>query len=242
MNIVIFTTPTKHHIYFVNKVYKEFNISSVIYERRTLLKKYSTGPFYDNEQDKYEELFFDKASGGVERTYPKELDRKVITIYGVNQQGLDAYLNALAPDVVVVYGTGIIYRHLVNLPKRGMINLHGGLTQFYRGLDSTLWAFYHKDFENIGITIHYVEPELDAGDILSQRRISVEKTDEIYHFRYKITKQATEMTLNLLKKFSKHRDRLEAVPTQPKGRYFSAMDLQRKFIALKNLKEYQKRL
>ena len=56
-----------------------------------------------------------------------------------------------------------------------MINLHEGITQRYQGLDSTLSALFNKDFENLGITIHYVESELDAGDILSQKKSQLKR-------------------------------------------------------------------
>ena len=40
--------------------------------------------------------------------------------------------------------------------------------QYYRGLDSDLWAIYHRDYKNIGVTIHMVDSELDTGEILYQ--------------------------------------------------------------------------
>ena len=60
MKLIVCTTQTKHHFYFVNKIYEKLSIDSVFYERRRLSKKYITGPFYDDEQDKYEELFLIK--------------------------------------------------------------------------------------------------------------------------------------------------------------------------------------
>ena len=50
------------------------------------------------------------------------------------------------------------------------------------------------------------------------------------------------MTLDLLDKFRKRKGPLEAVPMNPKGEYFPTMNLEEKFSALSNLKEYQKKL
>lgn len=242
MKITILSTETKHHIYFVNKLYREFKDIDVIYERRKLVKPYSTGPFFESEQDEYEELFFDLNNDGTKRHFSKELAKRVVTVHSVNQTGVDSYIKSLQPDLIIVFGTGIIYPHLLGLAKLGMINLHGGIAQAYRGLDSTLWAIYEKDFKNLGITVHYVDPELDTGEVVAQEFLTIDKNDQIYHFRYKITKTATEMILKILRKIQSSQQKHPSQIMNPKGKYYSAMTLEQKHQALKNFLEYQRGL
>ena len=45
-----------------------------------------------------------------------------------------------------------------------ILNIHFGDCLNYRGLDSNLWALYHRDSPSLGISIHLVENILDAGD------------------------------------------------------------------------------
>ena len=54
MKLVIFSTDTKHHRYFINKVADNFDICSVVYERKKLMKDYVTGPFFEEEEKKFE--------------------------------------------------------------------------------------------------------------------------------------------------------------------------------------------
>ena len=45
-----------------------------------------------------------------------------------------------------------------------ILNIHFGDCLNYRGLDSNLWALYHRDKPSLGISIHLVESMLDGGD------------------------------------------------------------------------------
>ena len=45
-----------------------------------------------------------------------------------------------------------------------ILNVHFGDCLKYRGLDSNLWALYHRDLASLGVSIHLVETILDAGD------------------------------------------------------------------------------
>ena len=45
-----------------------------------------------------------------------------------------------------------------------VLNIHFGDCLNYRGLDSNLWALYHRDSPSLGISIHLVENILDTGD------------------------------------------------------------------------------
>jgi len=240
MKLIIFTTRTKHHSYFIQKIYKNFEIEQILYEKKQLNCSYKTGPFFETQENEYEERFFD-TSYGCSKNIPHTLEKRSVDLYNVNQTGVKEYLKALQPDLIWVYGAGRIHPHIINIPKWGMVNLHGGISQKYRGLDSTLWAMYHNDFNTIGLTVHYVAPELDTGDILSQQKMDILPSDDIFNFRYKMTLMATEHTLHLLKKFNQNRDKLPATPQKP-GPYYSAMPIEKKNIALKNFITYKNTL
>lgn len=241
MRLVLFSTRTKHHYYFIQKLHKKHDISQVIFEKRNLNPAYKTGPFFDSEQDEYEKRFFDEADRGVKPQLPDVLEKKAIDVYSVNQEGMKEYLNALRPDIIWVYGTGRIKPHIIEIPKWGMINLHGGISQKYRGLDSILWAMYYNDFNNLGLTVNYVVPELDTGNILMQEYLKVSKDDEIYHYRYKMTLLATSASIELLKEFEKNKAPLLAKPQVP-GNYYSLMPLEKKWTSFHNFKKYREEL
>jgi len=236
MKLIIFSTRTRHHYHFIQNISKEFDIQQIIFEKKKLKLAFQTGPFFEERENEFEDDNFESLSND----FFEMLEKKSLDIYSVNQPGMKAYLESLKPDLIWVYGTGRIQPHIIEIPKWGMVNLHGGISQKYRGLDSTLWALYNKDFDSIGLTIHYVAPELDTGDILTQRKMDIHSSDEIFHFRYRMTLMATEYSLFLLHKFQQNRESLPATPQIP-GKYYSAMPVNMKHQALMNFKLYQQK-
>jgi methionyl-tRNA formyltransferase len=242
MRIVILSTDTKHHRYFIHKLAERFDVTAVFYERKRLIKDYPTGPFFTAEENLYEERFFDPTLGGVPREYPRDLAQKVVEIHSVNQQGVAEYMAALAPDLGVVFGTGPLKPHIFTVPGWGCVNVHRGIPQIHCGLDSDLWSILENRFDCIGVTLHLVEQDLDTGAILAQETTPIERDDEIFHLRYKTTLQATRMMLALLTRFKAAGGPIPGEPQKTRGRYLTAMPLEQKQEALGNFLTYREGL
>jgi methionyl-tRNA formyltransferase len=77
-------------------------------------------------------------------------------------------LEALHPDLGIVVGYGHILKpDLLELPPRGMINVHASLLPHLRGAAPIEHAILGGDDET-GVTIMQLEPELDTGHIIHQ--------------------------------------------------------------------------
>ena len=83
------------------------------------------------------------------------------------------FLERAKPDVIIVFGTGKISKEIISIPTTAFLNLHGGSTRYYRGLDSHLWAIYHNDFRNLITTLHHIEPHLDTGKIVFEHQLDI---------------------------------------------------------------------
>ena len=73
--------------------------------------------------------------------------------------------------VVVAYGR-ILPEEFLRAPRRGCINVHFSLLPLYRGAAPVNWAIVNGEQET-GVTTMFVEPELDSGPILLQRRTRI---------------------------------------------------------------------
>ncbi|TMJ69851.1 MAG: formyl transferase, partial [Alphaproteobacteria bacterium] len=73
----------------------------------------------------------------------------------------------LKPDIIAVFGTGLIRGPLLSAGRVGIINLHGGLSPRYRGSDCTFWALYNGEFDQVGCTLHFIDPGIDTGDLIA---------------------------------------------------------------------------
>jgi methionyl-tRNA formyltransferase len=73
--------------------------------------------------------------------------------------------------VVVAYGR-ILPDRFLQTPRRGCINVHFSLLPLYRGAAPANWAIVNGEVET-GVTTMFIEPTLDTGPILLQRRTPI---------------------------------------------------------------------
>ena len=72
----------------------------------------------------------------------------------------------LRADAIVVVGYGqIIPQVIIDLPKRGIINVHASLLPKYRGAAPIQWAIANGE-QRTGVTTMQIDAGLDTGDML----------------------------------------------------------------------------
>lgn len=88
-----------------------------------------------------------------------------------------AIIRALEPDVgaVVAYGQWIP-AEVFDLPPKRTINIHPSLLPRHRGAAPVVAALLAGDDE-VGLSAHFVEDEMDAGDVLAQLSMPVGEGD-----------------------------------------------------------------
>ena len=87
-----------------------------------------------------------------------------------------AKLRELRPDIGISAFFGCILKpELIQLFPKGCINLHAALLPYNRGWHTNVWPIIEGS--PAGVTIHYIDPGVDTGDIIAQRRIPIEPTD-----------------------------------------------------------------
>ncbi|CAJ1227660.1 methionyl-tRNA formyltransferase [Lactiplantibacillus xiangfangensis] len=84
----------------------------------------------------------------------------------------------LQPDLIVTAAFGqFLPTKLLKAAKVGAINVHGSLLPKYRGGAPVQYSIINGEAET-GITIIYMVKKMDAGDMLAQQAIPIEKTDD----------------------------------------------------------------
>ncbi len=79
-------------------------------------------------------------------------------------------------DFAVSYGyRHMIRKNVIDIFGPNIINMHISLLPYNRGADPNLWSFL--DGTPAGVTIHRVDPGLDTGDIVAQRRVKFHPYD-----------------------------------------------------------------
>ena len=80
--------------------------------------------------------------------------------------------------IVVVYGTRLAPQWVYKDAFQS-INVHWGLSPYYRGVLCTDWAVLNGDLRNVGFTLHELSNAVDGGQIITQGRVPVQEGDNI---------------------------------------------------------------
>lgn len=101
---------------------------------------------------------------------------RFVDVEDVNSEEGRRALAALEPDLVLLGGAPILGGKTIALARVACINPHCGIVPAYAGGSASDWAIYERRFDDIGYTIHLVEPTVDGGPILHQERVPWDPT------------------------------------------------------------------
>lgn len=71
---------------------------------------------------------------------------------------------------ILAWWPHIIPDSIIQLTKRGFINTHPGYLPYTRGKHGSFWSIVEGS--PFGVTLHYVDENIDSGPIIAQREIS----------------------------------------------------------------------
>ena len=106
-----------------------------------------------------------------------------------------ALMNASRPDIVLVFGTGILRAPVLSAFEGRIINIHLGLSPYYRGAGTNFWPLVNRQPEYVGATIHYLDAGIDTGPILAHARPCIEASDGPHDVGNKTIVSAAQMLL-----------------------------------------------
>ena len=127
--------------------------------------------------------FFDKSE--IMKTYFSNVIKSERTIFGeisflphnvfplilkmgdLNKIDINLLKPSLNSESFVVFGSSFIKGDLIDiLIEKKCINIHMGVSPFYRGSSCNFWALYNEDYQYVGATVHLLSKGLDSGDML----------------------------------------------------------------------------
>lgn len=110
------------------------------------------------------------------KKYAMERGLNVLSYEKIRRDGVEDIKN-LNPDIMVTCAYGqIISKEIIDIPKYGIINIHGSLLPKYRGASPIQWAIINGEKES-GITIMQTDEGIDTGDIILAEKTEI--TDDM---------------------------------------------------------------
>jgi len=181
MNITIFTSNQPRHIHLIESLSTIAENTYAIQECNTVFpgkvedffrKSEIMQKYFKNVITAEQEVF-----GGLKFT-PPNVTQLVLKEGDLNSLDLSVLEPALSSDYYIVFGASYIKGDLIDfLVKNRAINIHMGVSPYYRGSSCNFWALYDRRPEMVGATIHLLSRGLDSGDILFHAFPPTEATD-----------------------------------------------------------------
>lgn len=218
--VAIIGTPSSPLIYFANKIHKEYGISLLIIVEQNAKKK--TAPSVNKvfgiervlesvlfrisqtrlkkEREKHSiefnyqcDRWYDVSYSEIAKGIP------VHTTSNVNSSEVANLLKQINPEVMVVHGSPLINNNILSHAKTAL-NLHWGLSPYYRGVNCTSHAIINWDINNIGVTVHRLSSFIDGGEIYGQKRATINNLTDLKFVTVQLTQMGTTIMLDALSK------------------------------------------
>jgi len=217
LKICVLTTDTPHHAHFVRCLAAEFPKIEAFCEDLSSASYGASACEFEIQRDEWEqELWFSGKKTPIASLIPTQ------NFASMNDSQAVSRLRASHPEVVIVFGTGVLRAGVLQVQPRKTLNLHGGDPEEYRGLDTHLWAIHEKNFSGLVSTLHRVDMGIDTGEIVERTRLRIKKNMELFQLRALNTEACVEMTLRALRGFLAKGD-VDSMVQRKKGRYYTRM-------------------
>ncbi len=172
MKITLFTTDKKRANYFINYISKICTDLFVIQEYGYKIPGKSLG------QENYPTIikkYFNNVYSAEKRIFGnpvlKKNEKKIkilpVKLGELSNLPLNSLEDFLKSDYYIIFGSSYIKGELVDfLIKKKAVNIHMGVSPYYRGTSCNFWALYDDNAHLVGSTVHMLSKGLDSGPIL----------------------------------------------------------------------------
>ena len=182
MNITLITSDQIRHNYLVNLLSNIATKLNVIQEKKTFFSN-------QNKTSNLMKNYFLKVDDAQKKVFGNaaiDKKNKNIKLLSLENKELEkCSLNSLSDflnsDIFIVFGSSFIKKDLVNfLIDHKALNIHLGISPYYRGTDCNFWALFDNNPHLVGATIHLLSKGLDSGQILYHALSEIKEDPFIY--------------------------------------------------------------
>jgi folate-dependent phosphoribosylglycinamide formyltransferase PurN len=126
----------------------------------------------------------------------------VVFAEDLNSQEFIHKLRQFSPDVVINQTELLLKEEILAVPEIGIINRHASLLPHFRGRLASWWS-HAEELHEYGVTIHFVDKEIDSGSIIMQKKFEIDPRVSYSKVLDILFKDATPLMLEALAKLDK---------------------------------------
>lgn len=124
---------------------------------------------------------------------------RVVRVRADEREKLTASITDIAPDILAVYGTGKIPNEILNLADQVALNMHTGISPYYRGTACAFWPIVDNNAELVGATVHECTAAMDGGKIFFSGKARLYRHDSLHMIFARAVKVGAQAYVEVLK-------------------------------------------
>lgn len=194
---LILTSTAPRHFYFINTISRQFDVTGVLTEKK---RSYYTT---QRQESRAVQEHFQLLKKEEMRVFAEDIKDKIgiADAEDINEEQWIQWAISRKPDVIFLFGTSILKDQWLSTFPDKIVNLHLGLSPFYRGSATLFWPFLNHEIECVGTTIHLAEKRVDAGRILKRIKPDLVKGETYYQITNKLIKKSIDRMPGIVEKY-----------------------------------------
>ena len=120
----------------------------------------------------------------------------------INEPSIVNEIIKLKPDLLVCYGSSLIKSSLLQKFKRKFLNVHLGLSPYYRGTGTNVWPLINNEPDMVGATFMYIDAGIDTGEIIHQIRADLFVGDSPHSIGNRLIRKMTSTYADIIAEFN----------------------------------------
>jgi len=173
--VLLLTSNHLRHHYFIRALAQSLEVVGVWREEKSFRpERYAVSE--DDQRviaahfaarDASEEQYFGSSHAS---DLPRDVPVRDLAPNSINEPQEVEAMRSLEPERILVFGSGILREGIIGAFGGSIINLHLGLSPYYRGSGTNFWPLVNREPEYVGATIHALDAGVDSGDIFCHVR------------------------------------------------------------------------
>ena len=152
-----------------------------------------------------------------DRSHPRRIAKGAI-----NDPDEAARIIDMGPDLLVCYGASLVRGALLDRFAGRFLNVHLGLSPWYRGSGTNVWPLIEGAPYMVGATFMHIDAGIDTGRILHQIRAGIFLGDSPHSIGNRLIREMTATYADLVARFDTLADVAQPDPAQ--GRLYRQAD------------------
>ncbi len=188
MKALVLTSTNPRHKYFVQQIATRLDIAAVVCEQKR--------NYYVQQREESEGIRAHFARNAAQELVCfkdiSESTADILTVPDINSPEVLKWVSDLEIDVVCLFGTSILKSPWLSTFPGKIVNLHLGLSPWYRGSATLFWPFADSAAEFVGTTIHLAVEKVDAGAILHRVRPKLRLAENYYQISNQLIRDSID--------------------------------------------------